>query len=267
MEKIPQTFWEQYEWYLTDSYSKNDWGGGVEHWWQHSFLVVLALAAFFIILESVLPKKMNYSVLTRKGFFQDFAYIFFYDFLLTFPVVVGSALLLEEVTGGWVLYDMSQVAPLIMWPVIFVINDLVNWFGHVLLHKIPLLWKFHKVHHAQEELGFGSTRHFHFVEYLVFKPLMFLPFGLLGVVPEDYMVFQIWVSFTFTFLSHANVQVNWGVFNHIFITPDTHYWHHAKNVASEHSVNYASILVIWDKLFGYFYLPKDDKVKPNAGLV
>lgn len=256
------SFWELYEWYLIDSYS------AVEHWWQHSLLVVFFLAAVFLVLESILPKKLDYQVITRKGFFLDFVYIFIYDFLLAFPVVMGSAAAVEYLFNGWVIYDVSSLPTIAMFLVIFVVNDFVNWFGHVLLHKVPLLWKFHKIHHAQEELGFGSTRHFHFVEYLVFRPLMFIPFGLLGVMPIEYMVFQVWVSFTFTFLSHANIQLPKGLnfLNFIVITPDTHYWHHAKNVKSDTSVNYASILTVWDHIFGYFYLPENPKKKPILGL-
>lgn len=209
----------------------------------------------------------KYSVLSRKGFFQDFLYIFFYDFLLVFPVVIGLDGMMSSAFGeDLIVFNVMEYSNWIIFPFIFVLVDFVNWFGHVLLHKVPLLWKFHKIHHAQEELGFGSTRHFHFMEYLVFRPLSYIPFHFFGVTPIEYMVFQIWVSFTFTFMSHANIKLKWGVLKYIFITPDTHYWHHAKNVPTTDSVNYASILTVWDQLFGFFYLPKNDKLEPELGL-
>lgn len=95
---------------------------------------------------------------------------------------------------------------------------------------------------------------------------MYIPFHFFGVPPIEYMVFQIWMSFAFTFLSHANIKLNWGVLAYIFITPDTHYWHHAKNTPNEDNVNYASILCVWDQIFGYFYFPKEEKVEPELGL-
>ncbi len=261
MGQIPETFWEKYEWYLKNSYD------AVEHWSHHSLLVVLFLSACFLLLESFLPKKKKYYVLTRKGFFQDLIYIFVYDFLLVFLVVYGIDMAISDMIGSdIVLFDLMSYGWWVVFPVLFILNDFMNWFGHVLLHKVPVLWKFHKIHHAQEELGFASTRHFHFVEYLIFRPLMYIPFHFFGVPPMDYMVFQIWASLVFTFLSHANIKLNWGIFAYIFITPDTHYWHHAKNVPSKHSVNYASILCIWDQIFGYFYFPKDDKTEPELGL-
>lgn len=234
---------------------------------SNSLFVVIWLSILFLILEFILPKKMNYGVLTRKGFFTDFVYMFFYDFILVFPIVFGIDGIIKWMIGPFEpIYDITTLPFWGLIIVMFVLNDFVNWLGHLILHKVTFLWKFHKIHHAQKELGFGSTRHFHFMEYFVFRPLMFVPFNMLGVLPTEYLVFQIWVSYGMTFLSHANIKIPWGPFKYIFITPDTHYWHHAKNVASKHSVNYASILTLWDLLFGYFYLPKEDKKIPKLGL-
>jgi len=263
METVTQNpdFIELYKLYLTKPFLF------VEHWWQYGLFVVLFLSCCFFALESFLPKKKKYSVLKRKGFFLDFIYIFFYDFLLVFPIVVGLDGLMSSVFGeDLILINIMDYSNWLIFPILFVVVDFANWLGHVILHKVPFLWKFHKIHHAPTDIGFGTTRHFHFVEYLVFRPLVYIPFHFFGVTPTEYMVFQIWVSFTFTFMSHANIKVNWGVFNYVFITPDTHYWHHAKNVPSKDSVNYASILPLWDILFGSFYLPKDDKVQPELGL-
>ena len=86
-------FWETYKLYLTSPFLF------VKHWWQHSLFVIFFLSGCFFVLESLLPKKKKYSVLTRKGFFQDFIYIFFYDFLLVFPVVVGLDGMMSSVFG------------------------------------------------------------------------------------------------------------------------------------------------------------------------
>jgi sterol desaturase/sphingolipid hydroxylase (fatty acid hydroxylase superfamily) len=261
MENGVPGFWETYKLYLTKPFLF------VEHWWQHGLFVILFLSLCFLVLESFLPKKKKYFVLTRKGFLQDFVYLFFYDFLLVFPIVVGLDGLMTMVFGEkTMLFDIMNYSNWIIYPFIFLMVDFVNWLGHVILHKVPVLWKFHKIHHAQKEIGFASTRHFHFMEYLVFRPLTYIPFHFFGITPIEYMVFQIWVSFTFTFLSHANIKVKWGVIKYIFITPDTHYWHHARNVPTKDSVNYASILTIWDHIFGFFYLPKNDKLEPDLGL-
>jgi sterol desaturase/sphingolipid hydroxylase (fatty acid hydroxylase superfamily) len=145
----------------------------------------------------------------------------------------------------------------------------MQWFGHFLLHRVDFLWNFHKIHHAQEELGFASTRHFHWVEYFIFKPLIYIPFILLNVQLSEFLIIYLWIGLSFTFFSHANVAVKWRWFNLVFITPETHYWHHAVNLPEKrrYGVNFASVLTIWDHLFGYFYYPKkDEKLTPKLGV-
>jgi sterol desaturase/sphingolipid hydroxylase (fatty acid hydroxylase superfamily) len=74
---------------------------------------------------------------------------------------------------------------------------------------------------------------------------------------ELYVIYYVWIAYFLTFLSHTNIKVNFGFLNYIFITPQTHYWHHSRNIPGKYGVNYASALAIWDVLFGFFYNPKD----------
>jgi len=260
LNTITPGFWDSYTMYIESTLNQMDY--------TNPLFAILVLSSVFLILESISKKMMPYSVITRKGFFQDFVYIFLYDFLLVFPFYFLFEMKLKTSLFGenYLIYDLNKIPTWAMFITMFILVDFLNWLGHIILHKVPFLWKFHKIHHAQEELGFGSTRHFHWMEYLVFKPLLFIPFSFMGVLVQEYIIFQIWISYTFTFLSHSNIKFNWGFLKYIFITPETHYWHHAKNVKSKHSVNFASILCIWDQLFGYFHLPAKDDQKPLLGL-
>ena len=136
----------------------------------------------------------------------------------------------------------------------FVIQDFCEFFAHYLLHRSNFLWSFHKIHHAQETLGAGSTRHFHFAEMFIFKPIIYIPFAMIGYSAMDYFLFQITVQNVWGFFTHTNIKVKWGFLNYIFNTPETHSWHHAINIPRRYGVNYASILNIWDLLFGFYYL-------------
>jgi len=141
--------------------------------------------------------------------------------------------------------------------VFFVVIDFLQWGAHFVLHRSNFLWQFHKIHHAQEQLGFASTRHFHFGEYLVLKPAFWIPFALCGFKTADYVIWYVWIAYMLTFLSHCNIRINWGFLKYIFITPETHFWHHSRNIPGKYGVNYASSLAVWDLLFGFFYNPKD----------
>lgn len=245
--------------------------------WDNPFYIIPAICLLTFLLEAYLPKKMNYGLTTRKGFYLDLFYVIFFDYLILligFYAFTSSAeFLFKELLGlfgisNYIIWDINQVAFIFQFLIVFFLLDFLQFFGHYLLHRFDVLWKFHKIHHAQEELGFASTRHFHWVEYFIFKPLLFIPFMTLNFSVSEFIAIYLWIGYGFTFFSHCNVRVNWKWLNYILITPETHFWHHAKNLPSNHryGVNFASTTTIWDHLFGFFYLPNDKKLVPVLGV-
>lgn len=233
------------------------------------YCVLIAYVACFVF-EVILPKKREHGVLSRKGFWLDTFYVFFNDVLIyifgLFAVCAVTELIFLKILGLFNIHslkvvDITSWNPIVQIAIMFVIQDLCEFFAHYLLHRSDVLWTFHKIHHAQETLGAGSTRHFHFVEMFIFKPIIYIPFAMIGYSVTDYFLFQITVQNVWGFFTHMNIHVKWGFLNYIVNTPETHAWHHAKNIPRHYGVNYASILPLWDLLFGTFYLPKDDEPK------
>ncbi len=230
------------------------------------YLFVVYAVAF--TLENIFPKQLNYTVVGRKGFWTDILYLVFIDFAIQviglYAVCSGIEFLMRKLfsSAGMELPLINlheALPPTLRFIVFFLLIDFLQWFAHFVMHRSNFLWQFHKIHHAQEQLGFGSTRHFHFGEYLILKPAFWIPFALCGFQAELYVVWYVWIAYMLTFLSHCNIKINWGPIKYIFITPETHYWHHSKNIPGRFGNNYASSLVIWDLIFGYFYNPKDKK--------
>jgi sterol desaturase/sphingolipid hydroxylase (fatty acid hydroxylase superfamily) len=241
----------------------------------YTALIVVWFVCF--ILESVLPKKKNYSVLGRKGFWLDLFYVFFIDFLfgiigfiaLTYTIEYVFKNAMKSIGITLPLWDPTHLPFIFQFLIFFVVMDFFQFFGHYILHRFDFFWKFHKIHHAQETLGFASTRHFHIMEYFVLRPLGWIPFGILGFPDDKYFActaLYMWIAYSLVFFSHCNVKVNFGFLNKIIITPNTHYWHHAKNIPRKFGVNYASVLVIWDHLFGSYYLPDEKIAQPILGV-
>ncbi|HTF04546.1 MAG TPA: sterol desaturase family protein [Bacteroidia bacterium] len=233
----------------------------------HNPLIYLFVVYFIAFsLENLAPKRLNYPVVKRKGFWTDILYLIFIDFGIQVIGLYAIASGIEFITLH-LLAESGAPVPLINlhdklppWSrffVFFIVIDFLQWIAHFVLHRSNFLWQFHKIHHAQEQLGFASTRHFHFGEYLVLKPAFWIPFALCGFKAENYVIWYVWVAYMLTFLSHCNVKINWGPLKYIFITPETHFWHHSRNIPRRFGVNYASSLVIWDLIFGFFYNPKD----------
>ena len=245
---------------------------------SNTFYIIPIICLITFLMELYLPRKMNYDPIKRKGFALDLFYVIFIDFLLMVIGFYAFAKVAEYVfqlimgsfgVTDFLIYDITQLNGIIQFLIIFVVLDFMQWLGHFLLHRINFLWNFHKIHHAQEDLGFASTRRFHWMEYFVFKPLLYVPFILLNVPLSEFLVIYLWVGLSFTFFSHTNVRVKWKWFNYIFITPETHYWHHAMNIPEKnrYGVNFASVLTLWDHLFGYFYYPREsDQLTPKLGV-
>jgi len=230
-----------------------------------SYLFIVYVATF--LLEALLPKRLNYPLTKRRGFWTDLLYVIFIDFVIMIIGLYAIASAMEFITTSLLnkagiptpLIDLDGMLPnlFVRFVVFFLAIDFLQWLAHFALHRVNFLWQFHKIHHAQETLGFASTRHFHWGEYLVLKPAFWIPFGLLGFKVAEYMIWYIWIGYFLTFFSHCNVNLRFGFLNYIFITPETHFWHHSRNIPARYGVNYASALAIWDVLFRTYYLPKD----------
>ena len=245
--------------------------------YDNPYTALFVVWTFMFIMEHVLPRNKDYSVTGRKGFWLDLFYLFFIDFLFGIIGFIALTFTIEYFFLAWMkslgvslpLWDPSHIPFIFQFLVFFVVMDFCQFYAHYLLHRINFFWAFHKIHHAQETLGFASTRHFHFMEYLVLRPFGWIPFGILGFSDAKYLwctAIYMWLTYTLVFFSHCNVKINFGFLNKIIITPNTHYWHHAKNIPRKYGVNYASVLVIWDHLFKSYYLPDDPKLQPILGV-
>ncbi len=230
------------------------------------YYCVLLAYLFCFALEVILPKQRQHGTITRKGFWLDIFYVLFNDIIVysigLFGICAVTELIFLKGLGAFGIHNL-KVADITSWNpalqvlIMFLLQDFCEFVAHYLLHRFDFLWIFHKIHHAQDTLGAASTRRFHFVEMFVFKPLIYIPFALIGYSVVDYYLFQITVQNVWGFFTHSNIKVKWGFLNYIINTPETHAWHHAKNIPRKLGVNYASILNIWDIIFGFYYVPKD----------
>ena len=143
--------------------------------------------------------------------------------------------------------------------VFFVATDFVQWFTHVMLHKFPLLWSFHRVHHSIVEMGFAGHLRYHWMENLFYKPLKtFAVMILMGAEPE-HAFFIHFFAITIGHLNHTNVRITWGPLKYLINNSVMHLYHHAKVLPKERSngVNFGISLSLWDYIFKKNYIPQD----------
>lgn len=129
----------------------------------------------------------------------------------------------------------------------------ISFFTHLLMHKVPLFWRVHRVHHLDTELDVSTTVRFHPLEFglslAVGVPLV----ALFGLSPWILLTYEI-LDAGVTVFSHANVHLPRGidrVLRYVVVTPDLHRVHHS-SWQPETDSNYSAVFPIWDLVFGTF---------------
>ncbi len=142
-----------------------------------------------------------------------------------------------------------------------VIGELGFYWGHRWSHEWPWLWRFHAVHHSAEHIHFLVNTRAHPVD-MVFTRLCGLVLlyatGLASPMGENPALIPVVVMFVgsqWSYLIHANVRLRLGPLEEVVASPAFHHWHHTREVYKDR--NYASMLPIFDRIFGTFYLPRE----------
>lgn len=145
--------------------------------------------------------------------------------------------------------------------------DLWMYVWHRANHRIPLLWRFHRVHHSDLELDVTSAVRFHTGE-IIFSALLRLPIiALLGINLWQLLLYEILLQ-PIILLHHSNVALPEPIdriFRAFFVTPHMHWVHHSQ-VREETDSNYSSIFSWWDRL-GWSFCLREDLRSLKYGLV
>jgi len=141
---------------------------------------------------------------------------------------------------------------------IVVVDFLLYWL-HRAAHNNRFLWRLHSVHHSVEQLYWLNTSRFHPLEKVLQMLCDSIPFILLGVSESVLALYYIAYA-TNGFFQHSNIHLRFGWLNYILGTAELHRWHHARN-PEESNHNYGNNIIIWDVIFGSWYLPKNRHIK------
>ena len=234
-------------------------------WYNNYFygLIVISLAVW--ALELAFPWRKNQKAI-RKDFWLDGFYMFFNFFI--FSVAIAGFYEIMGVLLGYAGITASSFAilPVQNWPawaqllVFFILSDFVQWFTHVLLHRYEWLWKFHKVHHSVEEMGFAAHLRYHWMENIFYKPLKVLAVMLIGGFEPAQAFIVHFITIAIGHLNHANIHLTYGPLKYIFNNPVMHLWHHVYELPKgrAHGINFGISLSLWDYIFRTASIPKDD---------
>ncbi|GAA4641776.1 sterol desaturase family protein [Pontixanthobacter gangjinensis] len=127
------------------------------------------------------------------------------------------------------------------------------YWWHVATHKLPFLWRFHRVHHIDPDMDASTAVRFHPVDMLVSLPWRLVQVRLSGVSPKSLRYWRNFFNFSILF-HHSNIKLPDGVdekLSAVLTTPKMHGIHHS-NVVAESDSNFTSGLSFWDRLHGTF---------------
>ncbi len=162
----------------------------------------------------------------------------------------------------------------VSWPawvkvvVSLVLLDLAIWAQHLASHKIPVLWRLHKVHHADRDIDVTTAVRFHPIEIALSMLWKIVVVMALGAPPLAVFLFEVILNACAMF-NHANVALpRWAdaILRLVVVTPDMHRVHHSV-LQREHDSNYGFNLSLWDRLFRtYTAQPKGGHQGMTIGL-
>jgi sterol desaturase/sphingolipid hydroxylase (fatty acid hydroxylase superfamily) len=178
--------------------------------------------------------------------------------LLMPTAVLGAAL--YAAGQGWGLFNLLQLRLSVGFVLGFLILDLVIWAQHLVFHHVPVLWRLHRVHHADLDVDVTTGVRFHPFEILISLAIKIAVVLALGIPPVAVVAFEVALNATSLF-NHSNVRMApWldRIMRLVVVTPDMHRVHHSAERAETDS-NFGFNLPWWDRLFGTY------RPAPRAG--
>jgi sterol desaturase/sphingolipid hydroxylase (fatty acid hydroxylase superfamily) len=159
-----------------------------------------------------------------------------------------------------ILLDRSQlgIMAMISFPVIagissLIILDLYMYFWHRLMHRLPLAWRFHRIHHTDRSMNVSTAYRFHPIEIISSSIPKLALIWWLGISSNFVLIYEL-VFTVVVALHHSNFAIPGSIdrlLASVILTPNYHRIHHSQLV-SETNSNYGSVLLWWDRIFGTY---------------
>ena len=218
--------------------------------------IPIALVAIAIIgLELVFPARPDWKP-RRSDVASDALFMVFVQTLLPRALAAGLTLAMAALTHAhapsawwphqWPLFGQALLMVLAV--------DFLRYWLHRACHTFPALWRLHEVHHSPDILYALNVGRFHPLEKVLHFSLDTVPFVLLGIAPEVVAAYFLFYAVN-GFFQHSNLRLRYGFLNYVVGSAETHRWHHARDPKVAYC-NFGNTTIVWDLLFGTWYLPK-----------
>jgi sterol desaturase/sphingolipid hydroxylase (fatty acid hydroxylase superfamily) len=220
------------------------------------FASFAGIFALMTIAEALWPRRARRETRMRRWptnlgiLLADYAAVFAVTFVVPVTAVIAA---MWAQDANWGLFNLADWPGWIEALAAFVILDFVIWGQHVVFHRVPALWRVHRVHHADHDLDATSGVRFHPFEILISIMVKAAAVVAIGADPLMVVIFEAAVNGSAMF-NHANLRLPaWldRALRAVIVTPDMHRVHHSTDYR-ETDNNYGFLLSVWDRLFSVY---------------
>jgi len=224
-------------------------------------LIYGGILIFFWILELLLfSQKITSKVLHTKINSKFLIFVLPVQIIMSLGVFFISNWT-EKANWGILHYLPVSISPILFFIIAFLILDFFDYLYHFMMHKTPLFWKFHQVHHSDMEVDISTTIREHPGETFIRVSYSIIIIFIIGAAPWVLILNQFIQSFS-NLASHTKIilpkRLN-NIVSIFFVTPNTHHIHHHFELPYTDS-NFGDILTIWDRFFSTFSKMEPTKV-------
>lgn len=236
-------------------------------------LNVLLLAALFVPMERLWPLRPEQSSF-RPAWTTDTLYFLtshLFVQVTTFLVLAPAQAAFTALDGQAWRATVTGLPLVVQFFAVLLCADLAEYAIHRVFHVVPLLWRFHAIHHSSIDMDWLAGSRLHILDVVVTRAIVVFPLFALGFDQRAIAAYLVFVSFHAVFI-HANVRFDLRRIEPWIVTPRFHHWHHAQEGAAINK-NFAVHLPWIDRLFGTAYEPagqwperygiEGDPVPPN----
>src|SRR5262245_16156118 len=188
---------------------------------------LLAISVAFVFAERLIPWRRGQALL-RPGWMRDLGFLAVNGYFFSLWTGTLNGVLAAAATSALQAWGLGLAgSPVPRWPfaaqvaVLLLLGDFLQWCVHNLLHRVPFLWTFHKVHHSIATMDWIGNWRFHWMEILVYKGLQWLPLAWLGASPSSMFAVAV-VTTVWGDLNHANLDVGLGPLGRVLNSPRMH---------------------------------------------
>ena len=222
-----------------------------EIWWRLGFF--FSILVIMMLLELRMPARKSPIKCTTR-WLANFGLVFASSLIARLSVPIGlTAVALYNQEHGIGLFNQIATPSSVAIILSILLLDIVIYWQHRLFHQVPILWRLHRVHHADAHVDTSTGLRFHPIEIVLSIVIKLIAVTALGVPAIAVLIFEIALNGLALF-NHANIRLPNAIekpLRLILMTQILHRIHHSQRV-SETNSNYGFSVIWWDKLFGSY---------------